>query len=181
MKHLLIVLAGALLLFSCTRAPKTEAEAVESFSEFIVEFCADKQYQLSHIKFPLGVLPGMITNEDIQTGGHSKVEFTEDLWFYLDADDFSIDKSLYEGEPVEQGGFEVLSPTRIKFTKEGLLVGYLQTYTFEYDSGEWYVIEGNFHSSGVDTYEDSVKETARVNAQHEWRTPRIEEFDLPKY
>lgn len=165
-------------LLGCDSAPTNRQQAVESFSEFIVEFCSDKEFQMEHIRFPLGVVTGMITNEDIRTGGRTDVPFTEDLWVYLDASDFDIDEQIYDGERAEEGGFKYVTPTRIEFSRRGLIVEYLRSYTFEYVDGDWFVTEADFHNSGVDTYEDCVREFARINAEKLLPVATLEEFDL---
>lgn len=170
-----IALFGAI---ACDTAPTNRQQAVESFSEFIVEFCSDKEFQMGHIRFPLGVVTGMITNEDIRTGGRTEVPFTQDLWLYLGASDFAIDRQIYDGERAEEGGFKYVTPTRIEFVRRGLIVEYLRSYTFEYVDGDWYVTEADFHNSGVDTYEDCVGEFARINAEKVLQPVTLEEFDL---
>lgn len=133
---------------------------------------------MSRIRFPLGTVTGIITNEDIQTGGRTQVQFDRDLWLYLDASDFQIDSALYDGERAETGGFEYISPTRIEFQRRGLIVEYLRSYTFEFVDGDWFVTGADFHNSGVDTYEDCVREFARINAEKVLRPASLQEFDF---
>lgn len=178
MRQLLFFLFTVSLFCACDTTPRTKDEAVDSFAEFIVEFCSDRDFQMEHIRFPLGTLSGMITNEDVRTGSRTNVEFGEDLWLILDASDFAIDHSVYEGERVEQGGFRYISPTRIEFERRGLLVEYLRSYTFEYIDGGWYVTQADFHSSGVDTYEDCVREFARINAEKVLHQASLQDFDF---
>lgn len=173
------MLAVALLSFvACDNTPQNKQQAIASFSEFIAQFCSDKEFQMSCVRFPLGTVTGMITNEDIRTGGRTEVQYDQALWVYLDASDFQIDTNVYDGERAEEGGFKYISPTHIEFERRGLIVEYLRSYTFEFVDGGWFVTRADFHNSGVDTYEDCVREFARVNAEKQLQPASKQEFDL---
>lgn len=181
MKRVLLFLLCLLLFCACNTTPQTKEQAMKSFSEFIVKFCSDKDFQMAHVRFPLGTVSGMITDEDIRTGDRTDVEFGKELWLYLDASDFQVDTREYEGEQAEQGGFRCVSPTHVEFMRKGLIVEFLRSYTFEYVDGDWYVTGADFHNSGVDTYEDCVREFARINAEKELSTPSVEDFDFSEF
>lgn len=166
---------------ACDGAPKSKQEALDSFSEFIVEFCSDKEFQLSHIRFPLGTVTGLISNADVEAGTTTPIEYTEELWLYVDARSFKVSDEVYEGEAVEIGGFEYVSPQRIEFKRQGQVVGYLRSYGFEYVDGDWYLVDSDFYDSGVNTYEDCVKEFARLNESIVLRPTSIEEFDFSNF
>ena len=159
--HLILLAAAAALLAACGHtggAPlagdesmvQTDEQSVATitrdieFMAFLHRFAEDPDFQMQHIKFPLGKLSyANIFDEEGET--FYPDDFTERYWL------------LSEGEYMRDGGagyFTWVNDNKIVYDYncsllEDCWAEFGDEYTFEKIDGEWYVTAGDYYGSDV--------------------------------
>lgn len=162
LRHLVLA-ATALLLAACGHAAPTEGDVADStagmvqgaeeamvpmsrdveFMVFLHRFSEDADFQMQHIRFPLGKLS--YANFIGEDGDFYPDDFTAKYW------------CLYDGEYMRYDGagyFTWQGDERIVFDYNSSLLEELwgefgTSYTFEKIGGEWYVTGGDYYGSDV--------------------------------
>lgn len=127
------------------------------FMAFLHRFAEDPEFQMLHIKFPLGKLTyANIMKED---GEYYPDDFTERYW------------CLYDGAYMRGDGagyFTWVNDNKIVFDYNSSMLDedtgeFGTTYTFEKIDGEWYVTAGDYYGSDVGIADYLAQEVASQN------------------
>lgn len=125
------------------------------FAVFIRNFCADKEWQLSRIQFPLGKLDNLSGNGDSQYSGW----YTKDFWIYPDLEDLT-----------SNGSFKMESPSKVTYTREASDKQYGTQMTFAKNGGKWMLVSatltGGKNASAKNAMKASEKAQKKFDAKH---------------
>lgn len=124
------------------QANTTMSREIE-FMAFLHHFAEDEEFQMQHIKFPLGKLS--YANIETPDGEWHPDDFTERYWL------LSIGNYMRIESP---GYFTWLNDNKIKYDYNSSLLDEItgefgDEYTFEKIDGEWYVTQGDYYGSDV--------------------------------
>ena len=104
---------------------------VRDFNDFLKQFSATPEYQLSKIRFPL---PFHYYDEDAEGDSLSTKYIQRQQWTYVD-----LTKSTNFGSPVSFQQ-QKLKDDQIQVIVKGLDSGVLLTYCFEVDGSDWSLV-----------------------------------------
>ena len=135
------------------------------FMIFLHRFTADPDFQMDHIKFPLGPMSSAVDLVE-----HDVDDFTAKYWRLQDMNDLS-------------GYFTWKNDNKIVYYVNDHITGdefeFLVTYTFEKIDGDWYVTKGDYSGSGVEEAESTASFVKDYNK--EYRTKHKGPFATYKY
>ena len=126
--------------------------AVTEFMMFLHNFCTDRVYQLTHVKFPAGMLTYPLNDS---------VPYTVEYWRMLTLKDFVISRDSgdfgFGIEPYMTGGFEWKDDEHVLFTSQVTPANLYLMVEFERQEGLWRVVKADYHNSDAVTVEDCIE------------------------
>lgn len=147
---------------------KTAATPITRDMEFMIfmhRFTADPDFQMDHIKFPLGPMSSAFIYEE-----HDLDDFTARYWRLQDMNDLSE-------------YFTWKNDNKIVYYVNDHMTGdefeFLVTYTFEKIDGDWYVTQGDYSGSGAEDAESTASFVKDYN--HEFRAKHRGTFATYEY
>lgn len=148
-----------------TTTAKTKKNAEIGFVVFMKNFCADKDYQLNHIKFPLGQL----TNLKDASGEGYNGWFTKDFWMYPELEDFTA-----------TGKFTMVSPSKVIYKREAWEKAHGTVMEFTLNGSTWTLTSATLEPFGRYTVKSLLKasEKARKKFENKRKNSTFEEFVL---
>lgn len=129
------------------------------FMAFLHRFTSDPDFQMAHIKFPLGKM-SYAYRDDIDDYD----EFTSKYWVLQSMDDL-------------RGYFTWKNDKKIVYLYDNIIAGcdaeFETTYTFEKINGDWYVTKGNYSGSdvGLAEYTAGAASSANTRFRKKYSTP----------